>query len=204
LAGDSDRGLVFWRSEVIDDDTIFWYVDASFAPGAKMSFPPELPVSVTGMAFIMGGVAIMAKSYKQSHVTSSTMESEVDALHDAALHTVYFKAFLMELDIIDDSFVFHFMEDNQAAICFSEEEWIRESIKNVHIRYGRVKEMVLEGTIKCLGVASKDQGADILTKNVGVDLLERLSEKLMGRRVPTDWIKRLKIGNKRRREQQVE
>ena len=91
------------------------------------------------------------------------------------------------------------MEDNQAAICFSEEEWIRESSKHVHIRYGRVKEMVLEGTIKCLGVASKDQGADILTKNVGVDLLERLSEKLMGRRVPMNWIKRLKIGNKRRR-----
>jgi hypothetical protein len=64
--------------------------------------------------------------------------------------------------------------------------------------------MVLEGTIKCLGVASKDEGADILTKNVGVDLLERLAEKLMGRRVPKDWIQRLKIGNKRRHEQQVE
>ena len=78
----------------------------------------------------------MARSYKQSHVTTSTMESEVDALHDAVLHAIYYKAFLLELCIISLDFVFYMMEDNQAAICFSEEEWIKESSKHIHIRYG--------------------------------------------------------------------
>jgi hypothetical protein len=197
LSGDPDRGLVFWRCEVEDDDNIFWYVDSSFAPGAKF-FPLIKPVSVTGITFNMGGVAVMARSYKQSHVTTSTMESEVDALHDAVLHAIYYKAFLLELCIISLDFVFYMMEDNQAAICFSEEEWIKESSKHIHIRYGRVKECVKEGFIRALGVASKDQGADILTKNVSAVLLERLSEKIMGRRVPKDWIQRLKSGNKRR------
>jgi len=182
-------GLVFWRCEVKDDDNIFWYVDSSFAPGAKF-FPLIKPVSVTGITFNMGGVAVMARSYKQSHVTTSTMESEVDALHDAVLHAIYYKAFLLELCIISVDFVFYMMEDNQAAICFSEEEWIKESSKHIHIRYGRVKEYVKEGFIRALGVASKDQGADILAKNVSAELLKRLSEKIMGRRFPKDWIQR--------------
>jgi hypothetical protein len=187
LSGDPDRGLVFWRKEVEDDDNIFRYVDSSFAPGAK-SFPLIKPVSVTGIVFIMGGVAVLAKSYKQSHVTTSTMESEVDALHDGILHTIYCKPLLIELEIIGDDLVFYMMEDNQAAICFSEEEWIREASKHIHIRYGRVKECVQEGFIRCLGVSTKDQGADILTKNVSAALCEKLSDRLMGRRVPKDWI----------------
>jgi hypothetical protein len=35
LSGDPDRGLVFWRNEVMADDNIFWFVDSAFAPGAK-------------------------------------------------------------------------------------------------------------------------------------------------------------------------
>jgi hypothetical protein len=146
----------------MSDDNIFWFVDSAFAPGAKF-FPLIKPVSITGMALSMGGVAVMAKSYKQSHVTTSTMESEVDALHDVILHCIYYRAFLLELEIITNDFVFYMLEDNQAAIYFSEGEWIKESSKHVHIRYGRVRECVTEGWIKCLGVASKDQGADTRT-----------------------------------------
>ncbi len=41
------------------------------------------------MAFVIGGVAEMAKSYKQSHSTKSTIESEVDVLRDAILHCLF-------------------------------------------------------------------------------------------------------------------
>ena len=174
LAGKVEHGLTFRPNDNHIEDDILWYIDASFTPSK------EDTQSVSGMALTLGGVAIIAKSYRQNHQTSSTMEAEVDVAHDAGLQSVYYKKLFQELGMVGKEYTFTMAEDNEAAISWTESEWIKESSKHVWIRYHRLVELVSSGLIQMIWVPSKYQAADALTKNVGAEALHICMERLMG------------------------
>ncbi len=89
-------------------------MDASFAAN------PEDRVSLTGFVLQLDGNLIRAFSRRQKHVTSSTMESELEALHDAVIELLWYRVLLQELGLIEDDHCFDVYEDNQASIAFAE------------------------------------------------------------------------------------
>jgi len=148
------------------------YVDASFASD-KDAF-----ISVTGFLLLLGGCVIRAYSRRQKHVTSSTCESELEALHDGGLELLWYKQLFMDLHLIDEDFIFTVFEDNQAAIAFGNSSWVKESSKHMAVRYHRVRELVQENFMELKYIPTNEQLADVLTKNVSLEI--RIVEQLMG------------------------
>ena len=111
-------------------------MDASFAAN------PEDRVSITGFVLPLDGNLIRAFSRRQKHVTSSTMESELEALHDAVIELLWYRVLLQELGLIEDDHCFDVYEDNQASIAFAESAWVKDASKHMAVRYFRVREAV--------------------------------------------------------------
>jgi hypothetical protein len=150
------------------------FVDASFAAN------PEDRISITGFVLTVDGNLIRAFSRRQKHVTSSTMESELEALHDAVIELLWYQVLFHELGLFTDDHCFDVYEDNQAAIAFAESAWVKDAFKHMAVRYFRVREAVANGLIDVNYISTIYNLADILTKNLSAEIFLRLVIRLMG------------------------
>ena len=73
----------------------------------------------------------------------------------------------VELSLLPKEFCFTIYEDNQAAIYFSNSQGSRKK-QHMAVRYFRIRESVQEGLIKLTYVNTREQLADIMTKNLTV------------------------------------
>jgi hypothetical protein len=166
--------MCFRRTAGSVEDDIRVYADASFADDLLTRR------STTGMIITLGNTAIRWKSIKQKHVTASTFEAEIESLEMSLNEVIWFKALLLEVKLIRTEFVFPVYEDNRSAIAFLEGSGSRPASKHISVRYHRLREEIQAGTMKLHYISTKEQLADILTKNERGDTILRCVKKIMG------------------------
>jgi len=106
--------------------------------------------------------------------TSSTM-AEYMALSDCARDCAWFKILFNELGKPIDRVPLY--GESRGAIFNSQNPVTQKGIKHIEIRYHYIREQIELGTIKLYYVPTKDNVADMFTKNLGlIDFLCHRSE----------------------------
>ena len=155
---------------------IQWYVDASYgdehsSDGKKKGF------SVTGFVGRLCG-PVSWGSKMQNHQNSSSMEAEVDAVHDAGLELLWILGICCELRLNPK---IEIMEDNSAAKTFLSTGKFTPRSRHMVVRYHRAIDLISTYGWKVVKVdGSKEQIADNSTKNLKFVLFHRFRPYLMG------------------------
>ncbi|KAI3788114.1 hypothetical protein L2E82_00783 [Cichorium intybus] len=133
--------------------------------------------SITGYCLFLGSSLISWKSKKQSTVSRSSTESEYRALATVTCEVLWLLKLLKDLGL-NYKVPISLYCDNQSAILLSLNPVLHERTKHIEIDVHLVRDKVSEGVIKVVKVNSSEQIADILTKPLGVNQHNVLSEKL--------------------------
>ena len=135
-------------------------------------------ISVSGFVIYVMGVPVCWKSKAQNHVTLSSSEAEFVALSEAAKEIKFVVQILESMDIKVKKPVI-VRVDNNGAIFMSENVAATGKTKHMDIRYHFVREFVEDGLIKIVFVKTKENDADVFTKNLGSDLHSKHSSKMI-------------------------
>ena len=127
------------------------------------------------------GVPIIWKSKSQRSVTLSSSEAEYVALSEAAKDIKFVYQLLRSIGI-EVTLPITVRVDNVGAIFMSENTSTSGRTKHVDIRYRYVNEMVLDGFLKIVFVKTKENVADIFTKNVTSDVYRTLVKNFISER----------------------
>jgi len=132
----------------------------------------ETRINVTGFCVFLMGAPISWKSKAQRNVTLSSSEAEFVALSEAAKEIKLIVQVLLSIEIkVELPIIVHV--DNVGAIFMAENVSTSPRTKHVDVHYHFVREFVEEGFIKIIFVRTKDNKADIFTKNVVGDLFDK-------------------------------
>ena len=135
------------------------YTDSDYA-GDK-----ETRISVMGYILFFMGVPIIWKLKSQKSVTLSSLEAEYVALSEAAKDIKFIYQLLGRIGI-QVKLPIVVRNNNVGAIFMSENALTSGHTKHLDIRYRFVNETVIEGFLKIVFVKTKENVADIITKNV--------------------------------------
>ena len=146
----------------------------------------ETRISVSGFIIYLNGVAISWKSRAQKGVTLSSSEAEFVALSEAVKEIRFIFQVLRSMGIkVKTPIVVR--ADNVGAMFMAKNTSISDRTKHVDIRYHFIREFVDQEFIKIVFVSTKENVADIFTKNLPKELFDRHSnnmiEEKMGRRI---------------------
>jgi len=128
-------------------------------------------LSVTGYCILLQGVVISWKSKGQKSVALSSSEAELIALSEA-VKEVKFIAQLLESMGMKVKLPIVCRVDNTGAIFIAENATTSSRTKHIDTRYHFVRELTEEGFIKILFVKTKENIADMFTKNVSGNILD--------------------------------
>ncbi|XP_059633008.1 secreted RxLR effector protein 161-like [Cornus florida] len=99
--------------------------------------------STSGYVFLFVGGAISWKSLKQKSITSSTMEAEYVACHEATGHALWLRNFITNLKVVDSiSRPLRIYCDNSVAVRFCNNNASGSSNKWIDMKFLVVKEKV--------------------------------------------------------------
>ncbi|KAK1412293.1 hypothetical protein QVD17_33424 [Tagetes erecta] len=133
--------------------------------------------SRTGYVLQLGGAPVSWKSKKQSVVSRSSAEAEYRAMAAAVSETLWMRWLLKEIGVQTDRPTQVFC-DNQAARHIANNPVYHERTKHVEMDCYFVRERVESNEIQTMEIATNLQVADILTKPLGTQSLQRLLNKL--------------------------
>lgn len=156
----------------IDNWDMKMYCDSDYA-GDK-----ESRISITGFILYLMDVPISWKSKSQKNVTLSSSEAEYIALSEAAKEIKFVVQILISMKI-PVSIPIIVRIDNVGAMFMTENATTQNRTRHVDIRYHFVREFVEEGFIKIIFVRSKENDADIFTKNVTGELYDKHMKKFI-------------------------
>ena len=143
------------------DGVASFYFDASFANEINCK-------STSGYCCLVLGGAISWRSKKQSIVANSTMESEYIALHELAKHVMWLKK--LEFHDLQKPTLF---VDNQSCIKTACNPIIQDCSKHIAVRYHYICDLVNTGQVLVKYCPNSNMVADILTKPLQKQLLQR-------------------------------
>ena len=146
----------------------------------------ETRISVSGFIIYLNGVAISWKSRAQKGVTLSSSEAEFVALSEAVKEIRFIFQVLRSMGIeVKTPIVVR--ADNVGAMFMAKNTSISDRTKHVDIRYHFIREFIDQEFIKIVFVSTKENVADIFTKNLPKELFERHSNNMIeekkGRRI---------------------
>ena len=130
--------------------------------------------STSGYVFTFGGGAVIWKSVKQKCIADSTMEAEYVAACEAAKEAVWFKNFLVELDVVrglPKSITLYC--DNSGAVANSKEPRSHKASKHIERKYHLVREIVERGDAQVVKIATEDNLADPFTKALTIKVFDK-------------------------------
>ena len=128
--------------------------------------------STSGFVFLMAGGAVSWASRRQPTISLSSTEAEYKAASDTCRQMTWLRTFGHELGD-DISRPTPLCLDNQGSIFLSVNPVTDRRIKHVEVRYHYIREQVECGDVDIFYVATADQLADALTKNVSFSILDR-------------------------------
>jgi hypothetical protein len=142
-----------------DGDMPYIYVDSSFGD-AQLDFK-----GTTGWIAMWKGGPISWKSKKQTIQSHSTAEAEIIAAVDATKEAKYLRMLFEDI-----GFAAHeptvLLEDNAAAIIFSNGEGAPQRLRHMDIRRVALREDVNERVVQLIKIDGKANVADMLTKGL--------------------------------------
>jgi hypothetical protein len=151
------------------------YVDASWADDK------DTRRSRYGYAIYLGNSLISWKSKLHACITLSTAESEYVAATEACKTVVWLRNTMHELRMPQHAPTAVY-EDNQACIHMAANRMITGRNKHMELKQHYVRSLSLNKTVRLVYVNTKQQRADILTKNLAVADFMRMRELLLGNR----------------------
>ena len=128
--------------------------------------------STSGFVFTMAGGTISWSSRRQPTISLSSTEAEYKAASDACRQLAWLRTFGDELGD-DTSRPTPLCLDNQGSIFLAVNPVIDRRTKHIEIRYHYIREQAELGSVDIFYVATEDQLADALTKNVPFAILDR-------------------------------
>jgi hypothetical protein len=134
--------------------------------------------STTGYIFKIFGGAVAWKSRRQPTVANSTTEAEYMASSDATRQAIWIRLFLNGLGLDDGTKPFLILNDNNGAIALTKNPVHHERSKHIDIKHHFIREKVEDNTVTLLHVPSADNLADLLTKYLPKDTLNRLKDDI--------------------------
>ena len=129
-------------------------------------------ISVSGYCIFLQDVCISWKSKGQKSVTLSSSEAELVALSEAAKELKFISQILKSMKIQIELPIKCYV-DNVGAMFMAENVTTSSRSKHIDIRYHYLREFIEEGFIELKFVKTKENLADIFTKNVSGETLER-------------------------------
>ena len=172
VAGTAGKALVLAPEKVVDN---MWKIrgicDSAFAPD------PDTRRSITGFGIYIMGCLVAWKSRSQRSVTLSSTEAEYVAMSELVQEIMFLKQ-ILEFLKLKVKYPIIVNCDNVGAI-FLAENATGQRTKHVDIRYHYVREFVDEGVVKIVFVKSKENEADLFTKNLNEELTVKHRSKYM-------------------------
>ena len=139
----------------------------------------ETRISIAGFILYLCGAPISWRSKGQKGVTLSSSEAEFVALSEAAKEVKFVYQVISSMGI-KVKLPIVVRVDNVGAIFIGSNVAVSQRSKHIDIRYHFVREFVYDGFIQIIFVRTRDNDADIFTKNLPGELFARHSEKLVG------------------------
>ncbi|KAM0038353.1 putative RNA-directed DNA polymerase [Helianthus debilis subsp. tardiflorus] len=133
--------------------------------------------SVTGFCVFLGNSLISWKSKKQSTVSRSSAEAEYRAMCAATCESIWLKNLLSELKVVVEVPINLFC-DNNAALSIAANPVFHDRTTHFELDLFFLRDLIAKGVIKCVGINSDKQIADIFTKGVLVKDHQVLCQEL--------------------------
>jgi len=173
-----EKGLLMQPSEVLDD---VWELQAFC--DSDYSGDRDKRLSVTGYVIYLLGVVIAWASRAQRNVTLSSTEAEYVAISEVC-REILFIAQIMEFLGMTVKRPITVRVDNVGAIYLANNQTTSQRTKHVDVRYHFVREYIEDETVKIVFVKSKDNDADIFTKNLDGEAFWRHANKFLAENLP--------------------
>jgi hypothetical protein len=137
--------------------------------------------SMSGYIIYLGSTPIVWRSRQQKgKPAESSCEAEYISLSSCINEVVWIISFLSELSFQVPTPIPIYC-DNKSAKDLAYNPVQHERTKHIDIRYHRIREFILDGTITINYVKSADNPADIFTKTVSVSIFKRLLPYVYGK-----------------------
>ena len=134
-------------------------------------------ISVTGYCLFLMGVPVSWNSRSQKSVTLSSSEAEFVALSEAAKEVKFVVQVLQSIGIKVELPVI-VRVDNVGAIFIAENVTMSQRTKHIDVRYHYVREFVKDGFVKIIFIRTRENTADVFTKNTSGDTYDRHSREI--------------------------
>lgn len=150
------------------------YCDASFLTDGDDS------KSISGNIIFIGGQPILSESKKQRIVATSAMEAEYCALFPCVKNVMWIRNIMTEIGYENEGPTTIY-EDNSAAKLCAESTKVTKRNRHIKLRFHYTRHQVEQKQIKIEWISTKEQVADILTKNLCRFQFEKLRAMLLGK-----------------------
>ena len=148
------------------------YSDADYA-GDK-----DTRRSISGLVIYLCGIPIAWKSNGQKAVTLSSTESEYHALSELCSEIIFVKQ-ILEFVQVEVEYPIIVRVDNVGAMFLANNPVLSQRTKHISVRQHFIREFVEDGIIKVIFVKSRNNDADIFTKNLSRELFEKHKNRII-------------------------
>eukprot|EP00253_Pinus_taeda_P010414 PITA_10414 len=145
----------------------------------------ETGVSTSGYAMSLGSGAVSWISRKQSVPADSTTEAEYVAAAEATKEIVWLRKILEDLQVKQVQST-PLMIDNTSAIKLAKNPKFHDRTKHINTKYHLIRHHIEAKTIHLRHCSTNEQIADIFTKELGREKLERFRMMLGLTNIPSD------------------
>jgi hypothetical protein len=171
----ADLGLKMYPS-VIDQNNNLWKLKA--LSDSDFSNDTDTRISVYGYIVYYCGVPVSWKGKGMKSVVLSTTEAEYIAVSEVVKEISFLIQLLQGMNI-EVQLPVKIHVDNVGAIWLANNRNTSERTKHVDIRAHFVREFIVDGRIEIVFVRSKDNDADMFTKNLKSELYEIHKKKIV-------------------------
>lgn len=137
--------------------------------------------SISGYIIYLGSTPIVWRSKKQKgKAAESSCEAEYISMSACINELVWIIAILSELSLRVPTPVPIYC-DNKAANDLAYNPVHHDRTKHIDIRYHRIREFILDGTVEIVHIRTEDNPADIFTKSVTPSIFKKLIRPIYGK-----------------------
>ena len=131
---------------------------------------------------MLAGGPISWSSKKAQHSGTSSSHNEYMAAFHAAKESKWVRDLLMELDLPNNDWSkpIVMLGDNDQATRWAVHGMVTTANKSIRMNYHWVQEAVRDGFVDMRRVPTDDNTADVFTKTLGADVIDRLRPGLTG------------------------
>ena len=162
-----DQGILLGSAP---SDALTGYCDSDWGGS------PDTGRSTSGILFTLFGGPVAWASRAQKCVTLSTAEAEYVSMSEGIKEAIWLRNLVKDLGLKQETVVL--MNDNQATLRMIEnKKYESRKAKHIEIKHHFIREKVAEGVVSVEHIATTEQPADMLTKRLPPQSLEKCKRR---------------------------